>query len=332
MKLLICLNLVFLSLVQAKTIDLTNQLEGRELLATQYASVVKDMTDLKRRQALTKWVAAMLADEKLGKYQLQGIAGGVHKDGGALKGAINNDLVPHQVWRNLMAHYFLTGQSELFGQAIETYLLQQALLVQEWAKDPLVSQRLRDSAQSAFAKVNLKELKKVGECTEGFKTKYDVIDNVESCFSKFSAWKAVSAVIKKQWQEGAESLPLFVKSPVGFVEGNKTEALTLNTASAAIIDKVGKWNKVFQDENPNLNDTQFAEKMKGKSAKQIAEEFYPSLPAVHPVYEVQNGQKRDIFSNVWNSIEAAQESIFIDIFFIGGAMGVSLAKKLMEKA
>ncbi len=55
------------------------------------------------------------------------------------------------------------------------------------------------------------------------------------------------------------------------------------------------------------------------------EGFYPSTKE-HPVWN----QTQGVFKDLLNGIDLAKETIFMDIFFLGGTMGASLAKHLVE--
>jgi hypothetical protein len=56
-----------------------------------------------------------------------------------------------------------------------------------------------------------------------------------------------------------------------------------------------------------------------------AEGFFPSAD-LHPVWM----QKEGVFKEILQAIRNAKESIFIDIFFLGGTMGVSLAQEIIK--
>jgi phosphatidylserine/phosphatidylglycerophosphate/cardiolipin synthase-like enzyme len=324
------------SSIYGQEIDLTKKLINRELLYTRYQEVLQDLTDLKRKQALTMWTAAMLSDKKTGRYQLQGIAGGINDDGEQLKGAIDFNIIPHQYWRNLLAHYFLVGNKNQFALGVELYLHLMTVLVEEWSQDPLIEKSLREEAKSLYTNINSEEIKNVGSCVKNFSTKYDIQDGLTNCIQKLNTFNQIKKLIHQQYIEGQTNVSIFVKSPVGFIPGNKVQLLTLNTDSESAITQTGELNKLFQMEvntnYANYTELEFAKKMEPLHPLTITKDFFKTLPLKHPVFYLQDQKPEDIFSQVWNKIEKAKSSVFIDVFFLGGAMGVSLSKLLIKKA
>lgn len=142
--------------------------------------------------------------------------------------------------------------------------------------------------------------------------------------------------------------PQFVVSYSNFFSGNKVELFPLNRYDAEIIDYLASLQKSI-DQYRGKDFSFYKEKLfelkKDPDGKKRAitdfftvEDGFPNDYTIdaqnfHKVYssKLPNNNLKNLFSEVFESIRNAKNSVFIDMFFFGGTTGVFLAKELIKK-
>ena len=114
-------------------------------------------------------------------------------------------------------------------------------------------------------------------------------------------------------------------TPTGWIPGNKATYHTENDRSPGIEKYLLTHYKLVQDLYPLTGRGSLAEMDKANPKDVFTEKEGFDSVSTHPVW----AQKAGIFHAILNGFDRAQESIFIDIFFLGGSMGASLAKHLV---
>lgn len=138
--------------------------------------------------------------------------------------------------------------------------------------------------------------------------------------------------------------PPFVLSYTGYVKGNKIDHLTENNRSPEYIGDMGILESEYRS-SPwfNMSIEDFKSKMDANDKTSALTKVFKKFPRVifgevpeefsaHPSYTklVPDSEKKNIFGQTMAAISKAKKSVFIDLFFIGGSMGVAMAKKLIE--
>ena len=115
-------------------------------------------------------------------------------------------------------------------------------------------------------------------------------------------------------------------SAAGWISGNKVTYLHHNDVSEELTEILESTFNLVQGLYP-LNGRGSFQNMLKEDSQNIftAEEGFEPIKT-HPVW----GQGSSIFSELIDGFNSAKESIFIDIFFLGGTMGGSLAKHLVR--
>ena len=121
--------------------------------------------------------------------------------------------------------------------------------------------------------------------------------------------------------------PGHVVSATGWIGGNKASYLYNNDYSEELSQYLDERFDLMASIYP-LDGRGSFESMRKEDPKKIftVEEGFESV-AEHPVWAQKSPS---IFGETIASINAAKETIFVDIFFLGGTMGASLAKHLVK--
>jgi phosphatidylserine/phosphatidylglycerophosphate/cardiolipin synthase-like enzyme len=115
-------------------------------------------------------------------------------------------------------------------------------------------------------------------------------------------------------------------NPAGWIGGNKVTYLTENDYSKQTEQALEAVHTIMNDKYP-LAGRGSLEVMRKSNPTKIFTEAEGFLSVYnHPVW----GQKSGIFNAILKGIDQAQETIFIDIFFLGGTMGASLSKHIID--
>ncbi len=139
-----------------------------------------------------------------------------------------------------------------------------------------------------------------------------------------------------------------VLSLTGLIDGNKVEQILENyyepefieymaPMSAAVIKN---YNDIVDGKPVAWSVEKFKEKMNDEKDALTkfftVEEGFPATAMGHKVWTetkefVGQNKKPNIYGQVMKSINSAKKSIFIDVFFLGGSIGATLAKRLIER-
>ncbi|MBL6991482.1 MAG: hypothetical protein ISR65_16985 [Bacteriovoracaceae bacterium] len=360
MNLLKLLIIVFLtsmasgSFANSADVDITRNLVNRELIYTKFFQVTKDMSDLRRRFAGELWKASCLK----GKNSICGLY--VKSIFGKYKKVVKNrDLL------NLIAHYYYIDDLENFKNAVEFYYFSLSTFVWEFSKNPyyLSSDSHKKMAIDIVNQRPFKALKQIRSCldantklVDGYQ-KIRALDEVKkTCLdnNKMIAQllKFSRDLLSSEKRRGTLKYkgPGFVKSYAGYIEGNNVELLTQNPYHEGMIQYLGELQEKFNTtKNPvsgkkyvemGVEDFKAVMKTPGDALSKLftKEEGFPTdfdenADNFHQLFssKVPHANQKNIFGEILKAIDSAQESVFIDVFFYGGTMGVYLSKKLIKK-
>lgn len=338
--LLLTLITLLFSNIFAKEIDITRPLLNRELLYTRFKQVTMDLSDIKRKSANKLWVASATKQNPRYIKNVYMQARKIFK---------NKDII------NLMAQYYYVEDLENFKSIIEFYFHSYAVFIDELSKEPLLEKnnRYRASAQSLLKKGAYDSVAELRYCLDQNTAPSPRGKELNGLLTVLSncATSSINPILGEMRNFVRELLndkkylgPAFAKSYTGYIEGNKVEQLTQNPYDAPFIRYLAqldgiiksspmKYSRMTVDDFYNL-----FEKKEDALTKVFSERGFPNdltmnTASSHRVYDsaLPNSSVQNIFGNIFSSISKAKESIFIDVFFLGGSMGVYLAKKLIAK-
>ncbi|MCB0378827.1 MAG: hypothetical protein KDD33_10065 [Bdellovibrionales bacterium] len=314
----------------------------QELLHKTYKQVYLDMTDINRREALKMWYRLYMEDnfnryvyEDAMRYLPKSIAG--------------------RDFRELLFYYVVTGQGVQANQLVGLYVLSLHTLLDNFAHDPqsiIWNQGLTERAKKITAHFDAKVIKDVESCFANYS-----LDNERSfntrrvgpmqigasiCIGQNSTIRSMANMAAGLfYHKGYYGSP-FAASFTGHVGGNQVDLHNAIPTTAMDILNLGEQlNKVQTAIQPDLQ----------KSYAEMTVEDFQSLmatpeDAVNNIFSRKEGFQtvnnhlslgllptgRDgIFASVLKSIKDAKESVFIDVFWMGGSIGMNLAKELMKK-
>ncbi|OFZ48747.1 MAG: hypothetical protein A2381_05350 [Bdellovibrionales bacterium RIFOXYB1_FULL_37_110] len=116
-------------------------------------------------------------------------------------------------------------------------------------------------------------------------------------------------------------------SDTGWIPGNLVQYFDKNDYSSTLINTLGKKHELLPDLYP-VNEAGSIESFFSQDPLKVLthDEGFFSMEN-DPVW----GQKNGIFAEIKKSLDAATDTIFVDIFFLGGTMGVTFAKYLVTR-
>jgi phosphatidylserine/phosphatidylglycerophosphate/cardiolipin synthase-like enzyme len=221
---------------------------------------------------------------------------------------------------------------------VSRYYLEVKAALFELSHDPRYPQEDRTRAQSYFSHFSAPNHDRALSCFDiALTTKYSQneaiaftpFSQIARCFHdtlpKINGSPFFAINLAKEFSDH----PGHVISPSGWVGGNRITYLSLNDTSpkmAKLLDQ--RWDNIRQ-RYPLSGAGSYESMLKTPHHKIFTPEQGFEPVADHPVWnDVPNG----LFPALVQGIRDAKESIFIDIFFLGGSMGASLAKYLVQRA
>ncbi len=345
-----------------RTVNLTNILALNEALNSDPAlkQVGFDLNYPTAQASLKMWKSAMIhKDGDAGKNFLELTAR-------TMRPYIGNDNLI-----TLFSHYMFTGQRLLAGSAIVYYYLNLFGMLGNRLYDPRSvgeeipqseHQQLFQTAGKVYTSLrtcvaNLPQSPSVnGSYTE---TQQAIHDLIENCLSKGDA-STLMTKIKVLLEpttpnKGTWMAPMMI-SPTGYIPGNEIEQLVQSNHSASFLQKFGELTRKFMrlkssivgKKYSEMTVDDFAGAMKKGQEDNLLKFFTeegvsPQSLAVqtgkvatgdsHPALMTltENGEK-NIFGEFFKALDEAKSTIFVDVFFLGGSLGASIARKLVQKA
>jgi phosphatidylserine/phosphatidylglycerophosphate/cardiolipin synthase-like enzyme len=161
----------------------------------------------------------------------------------------------------------------------------------------------------------------------------------QRCLRGSSARKLLSLAVSVLQEHKSFFSANQILSPTGFTDGNSVEHVLYNEQGADFIRYLAPMTASLVKNYRNRTVEWFKNEMSTKSAALTEifteKEGFPSIygPERHQAWDLRlkrSGEK-NIFGEIYAAIDKAEESIFIDVFFLGGSIGAMLAKKLVDK-
>ena len=313
------------AIAQIKAYDLTFHLSLREKFYTSFLETQKDVNNLEKIEALKVWKEIKGKEISKFNYFLTN----------NLKSVINSQAVID--W---FAHYQMTGQTKKSAEILSSYYYSLAAFIWETAHNPRFSegeaakQQLQSSATAAFQAAQQIEACLVKSTAAAGKDLNALTQIIDTCVS--SNAQTLIGNAQKIMNLRKYSGPNQVVSLSGFIPGNKVEQLTQNFYSAEFIRYLAPMTSTVQKKYAAVTVEAFKQRMTSKSSVLTdfftTAEGFPASPREHKNWSlIKSNGKKNIFGAVFAAIENAKESVFIDVFFLGGSIGASLAKHLIEQ-
>jgi len=235
------------------------------------------------------------------------------------------------------------NRTNLIFPFVNFYLLESKLLFQEIRDDPQYSEDQREGARQIEQLIQWSDYKvKAQKCVANLlQLKFrnnEVITNKPftdfvKCFNEnfFRLDEDDVKVLftRLNLNKFFDNHPGHVISETGWVGGNKVTYLGYNDTSKELADllttKTDLVHSLYNYKSSGSVEN-FKKRISNKDKNIFStQEGFWSFEN-HPVWN----QKLGIFAELAKGITQAKESIFIDVFFLGGTMGASLAKKLTD--
>jgi len=313
----------------------------QEMLQNEYKEAQLSMVDINKTEALKAWYrlymkepSHVVAYKKIMKS--------------ARKTMLGKD------YRNLLYYLTVTGQHQQAAHVVGLYALSARALVDNISKDPQTKfwkadllQELRAAAKG----LGFGEIKKIVECyREQVKSERGFsIDKahlmragLRVCLKSSSEMTMINLGLKYAFESEKYSGAPFPITYAGYIEGNKVDLFNdTNTKPsdakfvAQQLDMLLKAKapgaeKLYQ--NMTIDDFKAVFNLPEDAlTKVFTEEEGFKYGDEHAVFAPISGNRYGIYGEILKSIENAKESVMIDMFWIGGTIGINLAKTLMKK-
>ncbi len=309
----------------SNTYDISFQLQLREKFYTTFLETQKDMNNIDKVEALKIW------KELKGKEIL--------KFNSYITGSLKNSIQSTSVidW---FTHYQMTGQFKKSAEVLSSYYYSLATFLWEASTNPQASatdkQSLRTAVDAAFPTARRIETCLMKTTVGAGKTLSSLQTIMSACITADSGADQMLQSARQLMNIKNYLGPNQVLSFTGFIPGNKVEQITQNHYDADFIRYLAPMTSTVQKNYANMSVADFKLKMTTPQSALdnffTAAEGFPAKPQDHQNWSpsLKNGQK-NIYGAVFSAIDKAKESIFIDVFFLGGSVGATLAKQLIEK-
>ncbi len=312
-----------------------------ELLQTKYKQSYLDMIDINRREAMQSWFRLFFTNLENSKAYLQ------------VQSRLNPYILSED-HKNLVIYYTLTGQNENAVQALGLYSLAALTLLENHSMDPftLHYDGRAENVLAVVTKYSLKDIEDQEKCFSGIlsgaKRGFDIQKSrllnklVATCLRQsnfaYDLARMTEALTQSSEYRGAPHAYSF-QAPV---DGNLIQLWNKVPTSEFAIEFLGKQLSAIHNSVNTIINKKYSE-MSVNDFKQVMtseeqalselfkrSEGFATREGHYSLGPVSNGQQ-GIYQRILESIDKAKESVFIDIFWMGGSIGVQLAKTLIKK-
>lgn len=313
---------------QTGSVDLRFGLKNRELMYTKYQTALRRLNNPDDLDTLKAWVA-------LAKTQYPDLLNKAYQS--------MQSVVKNQTVIEFAAQAYLSQDVASLKSVLGLYYHQLATVVWEISSSPMSDAGFKQEAYKLLSQAS-GVAGQVEQCVEqnaknGGGTAAGLVSLVQACLSSNanvdSLLDFTSKVLNYTKGRGTNQ----ITTPAGYIGGNKVELLTQNIYDKAFIEYLAPFTHKVQNANSSL----------GKPYSQMTVEDFKSLMkdekgAVTDIFSKAEGfpqeehaiwsktkanQEKNMYGHMMEAMKQAEQAIFIDVFFIGGSVGISLAKQLM---
>lgn len=324
----------------------------QELLQKTYRDRFIDLTDINRQESLDSWYRQFFNKKENREFY---------------RHILNpfNESILGKDYRRLLYYFIVTGQKVQAAQTVGFYLINAHTLVDYFVHNPrsvLWNAKLHRRVLAGHKPLNMEQVKDIEQCILNILTE----DKVERGFNPLNSYAYSRSLYycldQNRWANSIKDQVLrifesykyygapFPISFSGLVGGNSVELFNELPIDARSILTLGEQLNLITNARPSLLSplysdmtvNEFADLMPSpQDALQglftteegflntVDSESIYSSP--HPMLGALSNGSLGIYGEMLQSIRSAKESVFIDIFWMGGSIGMNLAKELMKK-
>lgn len=305
--------------------NLEASLKLKEKFYTQFLEVQRDYNDLEKNEILKIW-------KEIKNNEIAGYTANVQSQ---MKKFIGSSQVID--WA---IHYQMTQQYQKSAQIMASYFYSLAWFLYENFSYSLTRGSTNISYQQATQALQAAE--QTEKCLTGSAarngTALKALQQIAmDCFSSNSLLLN-SIELAQQTYKSLQAMKVNQTISLnGFLPGNKVEYLTQNYYEPEFILYMAPMTAVIQKKYSQWSVDDFKAKMttKAEALQNVftTAEGFPAQPSQHRIWDlVKKGTtQKNIHGQIFKAISEAQESIFIDLFYIGGSAGATLAKNIIQQ-
>ncbi|MEZ4815924.1 MAG: phospholipase D-like domain-containing protein [Bdellovibrionota bacterium] len=207
------------------------------------------------------------------------------------------------------------------------YVQEMKLTLKEIAEDPRYVSA-QGQAKRLYGEYKAMDMGAFEGCFQKVIT-YDYSQDPNS--ESFNPFVAVASCLSSKYNFLTKNLnelgdhPGHLVSETGWVSGNAVQYLSKNDLSPKILEEIQKRIHLIPELYPLSGRGSVNAMYDADPSEVFTEEEGFQSAATHFVWS----QKSGIFKEIISALNNAQETIFVDIFFLGGSMGASLAKHIV---
>lgn len=326
--------------------------ERQELIHRSYRDRFLDLTDINKQDSLRMWYRLLLQNPSYVRVFNEA-------------SMRSTPILQGKDYRFLYFYFAATGQIQQASQTVGLYLLSSHTVLDNFSNNPQAhawNEILFQEFKNTLSPFNLREIRNVEECIAGRLTALGIrrqfeVENftkangvLNECAGEFPIFADLNLKLNRLFKTEKFPGAPYPISYMGFVGGNEVHLNTEVPQSPYTILNLG--------EQLNLMTTSLSP-LPGKLYSQLTiEEFKQIMPtpesAIEDLFTRKEGFKNTInwdslydvdhitlgpvsgkylgiYGEILQSIRNAKESVFIDIFWMGGSIGMNLAKELFKK-
>lgn len=313
----------------------------QELVQNEYRKAQESLMDINRVESLKIWYRLFMRDKK-NKAAFEEVMKSTKKS------ILGKD------YRHLLFYLTVTGQHTQASHVLALYVLSALTLIDNFVMDPqskFWNADLVEDLSSLRGEISFVDINQIQACyNDAAKAKrgfsLDLVQKMKRAVRKCAAFSpelnrlnlAVRYLFEKEKYHGAP----FPVTYSGYVAGNKVELFShthvtaedgffLATELNHVLTTYSPLSKKFY-KDMTIDD--FKEAMDTPEAA-ITDLFTKAegfrIGDEHSSLFPLSSQNHGIYSEMISAIRDAEESVFIDVFWIGGSIGLSLAQELIKK-
>ncbi len=327
----------------------------QEDLHRSYRSIYERLTDINNFESLTSWYRLFTKDKSNTRYY-------------QATNTIMQSKILGKSYRQLLYYYALTGQRQQAAQTLGLYLISAHTLIDNTILDPQAQawnpNAIADLSKKhwpyALARKQIKgieqcfalSLQRSGVTTRSFdiKRSFAVVQAFKDCVNPDPLVNQLNEKLQTLFMEHKYHGAPFPVSFSGFVGGNKvTLHNLLPDKPRAILDLGDQLHLMLSAQAPGLEkkykDLTIEDfKLLMDTPEAALTELFTTAEGFRNTHESKNmshfsdsvlgpigGDILGTYATMLQAIREAEESVFVDIFWMGGSIGMNLAKELFKK-
>lgn len=322
----------------------------QELIHNSYSTIYKSLTDINRREAVKTWYRLLL------------------KDPNAVEAYNSVDLSLRKVilgkdYRQLIFYYVATGQITQAQQTFGFYFISAHTLIDNILHDPQALKQIGETLSTTRKKHKPLSLSKIRNLESCFQKKmknkkrgYNLANliglnsAIERCALSKGWVQGINGSLRAIFDRAGYTGAPYPTSFAGYVDGNKVELHNQTPMKPQDIETLGEQLYLIRTALAPGMDKPYTE-LTIEDYKQLMptpqaaidglfteQEGFKNTTRWDSLFDVEhttlgpiNSQRLGIYGAMLQAIRDAKQSVYIDIFWMGGTLGMNLAKELFQK-